>query len=328
MKSRIFLVLFICGFAALLGVAVYLTRSLYKTPDRPAKSKPGVQAPASPETSLTDAVVEVGRTPSQKAVEGEGQSNMLRKSAAGESFLSMPVGKVVYLSGTATATDQLGKTRVLAPDSEIFQRERIETTPGTKMDIRFTDGTQISQGEKSVIVIDEYLFDPRSAERCSFVGRFTKGICRVVTGLITDINPDRFKVRTKMATVGIRGCDLVFKSNSSKDDIYVLELGRAKSVQIQTTSDGTPVMDPATGRILPVEKFKAVELTVTEPQTAVTITDCKGYEERKISVEESRTLITESSHLAPARYELQQKADGATLRIAPSSSQEGNTQEK
>jgi len=336
MKSRISLVLLICGFAALLGLVVYLTRTLYKIDSQDKTRITAVPAaPARPQAQpLSDAVIEVGKDDSTKdtdktprAADKTVASDMAIKQSGAEPLY---VGKVIYISGTVSATDQLGKARLLALNSDIFRRERIETTPNAKLNIKFTDGTTISQGEKSAIVIDECIYDPVSPEKCCFVGRFTRGICRVVTGLITDINPQRFTIRTKMATVGIRGCELVFKSSSAKDDIYVLELGRAKSVEVQTTSNGTPIMDTTTGGTLPVDKTKMVDMSITDPQTAVTIANGKCPEERKVGAEEARELITEASNLTPARYELLQKADGATLRIAPApaSSQDNSTQEK
>jgi hypothetical protein len=195
--------------------------------------------------------------------------------------------------------------------------DKIETGPKVKIEIKFTDGTVVSSGEKSTLLIEECLYASDSPTSCSFALRFSRGVCRVITGAIAQINPDRFKVRARMATIGIRGCDLVFNSTSVKDSIYVLDIGQAKSIEIDTSNNGSVINDLTSGRTIEIDAKAKRHISITEPQTAVTVTEGKGAEQHYIDMNESRDLISETSHLMPAHYEVQQKANGATLKITP-----------
>ncbi|OGV57642.1 MAG: hypothetical protein A2283_02850 [Lentisphaerae bacterium RIFOXYA12_FULL_48_11] len=59
-----------------------------------------------------------------------------------------------------------------------------------------------------------------------------KGVFRVVTGKITKINPERFRVRTKMATIGIRGCDVGFFVTEQSANVYVISLKGKESITV------------------------------------------------------------------------------------------------
>jgi len=326
MKLKIMHVILVSGLVILIGIIIILTRALFSmsVPDSTSHKKSPVPAASRPQP-VANALIEVGKDSFVNRDKDIAKS--LPASAAGSSTTpgkspaaattSNPIGKVVHLAGTATVTSLTGAARIISLNADIFRGEKIETRSNTKLEIKLTDGTVLSQGENSIIAIDECVYDPSSAPRCSFIMRFMRGTCRVMTGLITDLNPDRFKVRAKMATVGIRGCDLVFKSTDARDDIYILDLGMSKAVTVEASSDGSQLMESDTGKTIPLDPEKKSEFNITEPQTVVSVTRGKGAEQRGIGPEESRGLITETSHLTPARYELQQKADGAVLKISP-----------
>ena len=149
-----------------------------------------------------------------------------------------PAGHIVALQGTATAVGADGTTRALAIKSPIFMQDRIATGAGSRLQIMFTDDSVISQGEKSEMVIDEYVFSSGKKQDNACSVSLAKGLFRVVTDKITKLNPDRFKVKTKMATIGIRGCDLGFSVSPGEEHVYVIMLqGREKVIVDRTLSD-------------------------------------------------------------------------------------------
>jgi len=218
--------------------------------------------------------------------------------------------------------------RLLKINADICKMDKIETGANTKLEIKFIDDTVVSPGEKSTIIIEECLYSPANPAKCSFAFRFVRGVCRLLTGHIAHINPDNFKVKTKLATMGIRGCDLVFKNTPVKNSIYVLDVGQSKSIEVDTTVNGTDVIDINTGKELGVDPSVQRHISIKEPQTAVTVTEGQGAEQFSFGKDEERSLITETSHLTPARYELQQKANGATLRITPAAPPASNQTEE
>jgi len=51
------------------------------------------------------------------------------------------------------------------------------------------------------------------------------------------MNPDRFKVTTRMATIGIRGCELGFKITKESENVYVINLAGKETVRITTQAE-------------------------------------------------------------------------------------------
>ena len=149
-----------------------------------------------------------------------------------------PVGQIVALQGSATAVGAGGASRALTLKAPIYMNDKITTMAGSRLQIMFTDNSVVSQGEKSSMTIDEYVFTPskQTENACSL--NLAQGVFRVVTDRITKLNPDRFKVKTKMATIGIRGCDLGFNLRPGEERVYTFTLqGTEQVIVTRTMSD-------------------------------------------------------------------------------------------
>jgi hypothetical protein len=48
-----------------------------------------------------------------------------------------------------------------------------------------------------------------------------QGSVRVVTGLLAKVNPERFKVRTPTAVVGVRGTDFIVDAPPKIEPLYI-----------------------------------------------------------------------------------------------------------
>jgi hypothetical protein len=112
-------------------------------------------------------------------------------------------------------------------------KDKVVTAAGSRLQIMFADESVISQGEKSEMTIDEYVYSPAKKDDNACSLGLARGVFRVVTDRITKINPDRFKVKTKMATIGIRGCDLGFDLRPNEERIYVISLRHNERVQVE-----------------------------------------------------------------------------------------------
>ena len=84
------------------------------------------------------------------------------------------------------------------------QKDTIKTSKGGVAQIVFSDNTVITVGESSTFSIEEYVSDEKTPN-----ARFKadKGYFKVATGQIGKIAPDKFKIETKTATIGIRGTE-------------------------------------------------------------------------------------------------------------------------
>ncbi len=226
------------------------------------------------------------------------------------------IGKVDYAAGSVSAVSADGGTRPLSVGSEVFLNDRLVCGKDAKAKVALNDGTVLSVGETSEVLVDEYIYSPGDKTKANCVLRFIKGACHLVTGAITSLNPDGFKLRARMATVGIRGCEVGVRGDDATQDVYVLSLGAKETVLVEAAEDGSPIMNTDTGAaIKPVGVMKT--MNVSEGGVAVSIAAGKGMQMRRIESEEVQSLMRDTSNMAPAQYDLQQRSDGAVIVVQP-----------
>lgn len=228
------------------------------------------------------------------------------------------IGAVTYARGRVSIVNQAGVERMASSKAAIFLNEKISCGTGSKMEVRFIDDSVVSIGEMSEIVVDKYVFLPESRKDVSFAMRMLKGSCRIATGAITKLNPERFEVRTRLATVGIRGCELGIVCKSEKDDVYVIRLGKNELVVVDTTVNGKPVMDMATGHELEIDAAITKIVNVDQHGSVVTVVAGKGVTQREFNVGELDDLMKNTTHLPAARYDTIYSSDSSIIQLKPS----------
>ena len=87
----------------------------------------------------------------------------------------------------------------------IDEGDTIVTQNKTRVQIILTDDTIITVGSHSSFAFDTYFFD--GSKKSTLSMRMNRGFFRSVTGQIGKVAPERFKVKTSSATIGIRGTD-------------------------------------------------------------------------------------------------------------------------
>lgn len=113
-------------------------------------------------------------------------------------------GKVVVVTGEVTA-EAGGESRILSVDAPVYQDDVLTTETGERVEVLFTDGTRLSQGENSRLHIDTYVFDSAAPDASGLLLKAAEGTFRTITGRIADQNPENFTIKTPLATLGIRG---------------------------------------------------------------------------------------------------------------------------
>lgn len=132
---------------------------------------------------------------------------------AAEAQVATKAGVAAAVRGPAqqisfrTPQDTVGRN--LAGGQEIFLGDRIVTGPGGGLQILLLDGTTFSIGPNTSIVIDEFVFNPATG-----TGRLTanvaRGTLRVISGRLARQQQEAIRVRTPVATVGVRGTMALF----------------------------------------------------------------------------------------------------------------------
>lgn len=139
-------------------------------------------------------------------------------------------GQITMLTGRATAATMSGDIRNLVKNGSVYSGEVINTGPNTYVNIKFTDGGRILLRPNTRFQIEQYSHKPEPAvaerdsrqqadsrsgsgravedeEEDNAVFRLLKGGFRAITGLIGRDDKEDYKVRTPVATIGIRGTD-------------------------------------------------------------------------------------------------------------------------
>lgn len=120
--------------------------------------------------------------------------------------LAETAGRVSFVNGEVTASAADGSSRVLRRGDSINGGDKISTRGG-RVQIRFTDGGFVSLHPNSVFGVDEYLFANRKPQESSLFFSLLQGGMRTITGAIGKVNKQSYKVRTPVATIGIRGTE-------------------------------------------------------------------------------------------------------------------------
>ncbi|MGA1530312.1 MAG: FecR domain-containing protein, partial [Kiritimatiellia bacterium] len=147
------------------------------------------------------------------------------------SVQAQTIGTVVGLQGQAVI-ERGGTESPLSLSAKVELNDRILTRSGAKLQILFDDDSVLALGENSEAVIDEYVYNPTEKKDNSFGASFGKGIFRLITGKITDLNPDRFKVKTARSSIGIRGCELGFLIDEDADRILLIRIPGGRQIII------------------------------------------------------------------------------------------------
>jgi hypothetical protein len=123
-------------------------------------------------------------------------------TACGVSFAADGgIGMVSALEGRAVARRN-GADVALALKDRVFESDAITASAGAKIQILLDDDSAITIAQDSTIQISDFL---DSGSDSKFSAHLAEGHARIVTGRITENNPDGFNVTTKHAAIGIRG---------------------------------------------------------------------------------------------------------------------------
>ena len=83
-------------------------------------------------------------------------------------------------------------------------QDKIVTSTQSRVQVILKDDTVVTIGPNTSFVFDKYSYDRKNSEVAM---RVNHGFFRSVTGKIGKLAPERFKVKTVSATIGIRGTD-------------------------------------------------------------------------------------------------------------------------
>ncbi len=131
------------------------------------------------------------------------------------------VGEVTRFRGDGTAAGGAPE-RSLALGVEIHAGDTIRTRAATRVEIVFADGTKLTLGDDSSLTVDAFVYGGAQAPGEALFS-LTAGVFRAVSGHIAALSGAPLRVRTPIATIGIRGTE--FWGRQTADSLLVALLG-------------------------------------------------------------------------------------------------------
>ena len=128
------------------------------------------------------------------------------------------IGSVTEASGTAVI--KRGKDTIqIVKGTEIKTNDKVETKNG-KVKIVFKDDTNVTVTESSSLVIDDFVYDPKSG--AGKLGlKAAAGTVRYVSGAIAK-DPKNVKINTPTAAITVRGTDFVMAVSETGASMIML----------------------------------------------------------------------------------------------------------
>ena len=128
------------------------------------------------------------------------------------------IGSVTEASGTAVI--KRGKDTIpVVKGTEIKTNDKVETKNG-KVKIVFKDDTNVTVTESSSLIIDDFVYDPKSG--AGKLGlKAAAGTVRYVSGSIAK-DPKNVKINTPTAAIAVRGTDFVMAVSETGSSMIML----------------------------------------------------------------------------------------------------------
>jgi len=116
-------------------------------------------------------------------------------------------GVLLGLKGDVQATGSNG-SRVLLKSDPVYEGDTVTTGENSYAVVEFVDGAKATIRPKSELKIESYQFN-RNQDGALL--NLVKGGLRAVTGQIAQNRPESYKVKTNVATLGVRGTEFYLR---------------------------------------------------------------------------------------------------------------------
>ena len=130
--------------------------------------------------------------------------------AADTAFARETIGVVRTASGAATVT-RGENTLPAAPGLKIMVGDTLVTGRDGSLGVILRDDSTLSVGPESRLVLRSFLFSPTEG-KFGLVARITRGTMAYLSGLIGKLAPEKARIETPTATIGIRGTRFAVKA--------------------------------------------------------------------------------------------------------------------
>ena len=234
------------------------------------------------------------------------------------------IGKITFVNGTANILRE-EKNFIAKLGDDILSKDIINTEENSKLQIIFNDKTVITIGNKSKFSINDYYYNENNSKESKLDMNFSNGFFKTITGKIGKINPSKFKLNTKSASIGIRGTQISMTTDAVAGDFIACTSGE---ISVTSNLTGTSVIVPSGNftKIVPginptpPEAYSSEQLnnlattptTATEKKEEVTVSET----ENKTSSDSSQTNVVNATKVNSQETQTQVQSDAAAVLAA------------
>lgn len=231
------------------------------------------------------------------------------------SYAATSVGKAIISIGKVVSKNADGVENKLKRRGKVFEGDTITVGKKSRLQLRFVDNQLVVLKENTIFRIDEYKFKDKNDQNKSAALSLLKGGMRSVTGLIGKSARDKYKVKTPVATMGVRGTHYVIQLCSGNCGPGVQGIvGTVLQGAIVMTND-TGTQQFGTDQFFNVPSMNEAPRTITNPPSilisrATTTADDDGTTTTTTDDGTTTTITTTTD-------------DGTTTTVTFSSTEQG-----
>lgn len=174
------------------------------------------------------------------------------------------VGKISALNGDISIVRGNVSVKATA-GSELEEKDIVKSAKGAVAQLVFNDKTVITLGSATIFKVEEYLFDDKSP---NLKFKVEEGSFKAISGKIGKIAPDKFKMETRTATIGIRGT--VFMGRVDSDGELTVACTKGAIIVVPTMLN-IPIVNVAAGQITKVTYTSIEQPVVFSPNELKTL---------------------------------------------------------
>jgi hypothetical protein len=135
---------------------------------------------------------------------------------------SSAVARVAVAVGETLRVAPSGQTQALQVGASLTPGDRVRTGPDAVAILVFADEGRISLRADSELLIRHYEIDPAGV-KTRIELELIKGTVRQISGNASRNQPDRYRLNTPIAVIGVRGTDFIAKAGADAVEAFVHE---------------------------------------------------------------------------------------------------------
>lgn len=224
------------------------------------------------------------------------------------------VARVSLAVGDVTLTRPDGTTTAVLRGAEVAEQDRIVTGKDGMAMLIFVDQGRLAIRPDSELVIRKYADDP-TGQATQLQLDLARGTVRQISGRAAQRQPDRYRLNTPIAAIGVRGTDFLAKATAAAVQTYVHE----GAITVQPMQ-----MGQAMGRQTLGEAGQAHYLQA-RAEGAVELQQVRAEEmDRLFGIRLARPAVAAAQAQPPAAEAVVARADAPLLAQASATPTRGN----